>query len=464
MKKYSRFIFDSFAFDPKSGKIELHYSLDDEVSFTETIILPVCESGTGAPDAELQHALFALHLIGGISYYKTCLPKIIEIRSGSLTEKEAAFWTDVYENGLGEFFYKNDIDFRGLIRFPAADAPPPNPLPRGGGKEKMREGGKNGERNRGEVLVPIGGGKDSIVTAELLKKAGKDVTLLRVGHHPLINEVAKIAGLPLLTVERHLSPALFDLNAAGALNGHVPITAYLSILSVIIAMTEGFEAVVWSNERSASEGNVTVHGKEINHQWSKSMAFEKSFSEYLAESIGTNIASFSLLRPWSELRIVREFTKFPQYFGAFTSCNKNWKILSKPLSPTLSRGERGKPLWCCCCPKCAFAFLLLAAFLPEKTIIEIFGKNLFEDEALLPLYRELLGLTGIKPFECVGTPEECQAAFFLAQEKGEWEQTAAMKIFMKESAPSVKDSKKLIERELSASGDHMIPEEYNPSR
>ena len=449
MKPYSRFIFDSFAFDRAAGKIELRYSLDDEVIFTETIIVPVTATTDPVPlSPELKKNLFALHLIGGISYYKTCLPKTIEIRNVSLTEKEAAFWTDVYENGLGEFFYKNDIDFRGLIEFPAT-----NPAQPGAHPAKQ-------ERKGNRVLVPIGGGKDSIVTAELLRKSGKDVTLLRIGHHPLITEVAKIAGFPLITVERHLSPALFDLNAEGALNGHVPITAYLSILGTVVAQIEGFDAVVWSNERSASEGNVTVHGKEINHQWSKSAAFERAFSTYLKESIGTDVTSFSLLRPWSELRIVQEFTKFPQYFLAFTSCNKNWRILSKPLSPTLSRKERGDTKWCGTCPKCAFAFLLFAAFLPKKTIMEIFEKNLFEDAALLPLYRELLGLEGIKPFECVGTPEECQAAFFLAHEKGEWEETAVMQMFLAESAPSVKDSKKLIERELLASDDHMIPKGY----
>ena len=446
MKSYSRFIFDSFAFDRAAGKIELRYSLDDEVIFTETIILPVTAAAGPVPlSPELKKNLFALHLIGGISYYKTCLPKTIEIRNVSLTEKEAAFWTDIYENGLGEFFYKNDIDFRGLIKFPV-------------GTEESKDAESPVPSPQSRVLVPIGGGKDSIVTAELLKKTGKEVTLLRIGHHPLITEVAKIAGLPLITIERHLSPALFDLNAAGALNGHVPITAYLSILSTVVAQIEGFDAVVWSNERSASEGNVTVHGKEINHQWSKSAAFEKSFSDYLKESIGTNIASFSLLRPWSELRVVQEFTKYPQYFLAFTSCNKNWKILSKGQPGTAAAEKK----WSGVCPKCAFAFLLLSAFLPQKTLIEIFGKNLFEDVALLPLYRELLGLEGIKPFECVGTPEECQAAFFLAHEKGEWEETAAMKMFLAESAPSVKDSKKLIERELSASGDHMVPEGYNP--
>ncbi len=444
MNSYSRFIFDTYVFDATAGKILLHYNLDDDVSFTETITLPEMDFNIQSSEA-LDRALFALHLIGGISYYKTCLPKTIDVRSGSLTKDEAMFWNDVYENGLGEFFFKNDIDFHGLINFPSDAAPKP-------------EGNmvRQAHHDKLKVLVPIGGGKDSIVTTELLKAAGKNVTLLRIGGHPLIDSTATIAGLPTITVKRALAPALFKLNEAGALNGHVPITAYVSILSVIVAILHGDDAVVMSNERSANFGNVEFKGKEINHQWSKSLEFERALQKYLEESIGTNVAYVSLLRPWSELKIIEQFTKYPQYFSTFTSCNKNWKIQQPATS-----NQQPQYLWCGKCPKCAFTFLLLSAFLPKATVLTIFGKNLFDDEALLPLYRELLGLEGYKPFECVGTPEESQAAFFLAHEKGEWESTKAMTMFLAGSASSMQDPKQLIADAMSSSKDHAIPSEFS---
>lgn len=434
MKQYSSFIFDTCAFDLKTGKIELHYSLDDDLHFTETLLLPKSEARD--PRSAL---LLALHLVAGVSYFKTCLPKEIAIHSGTLTEDQAYFWNTVYTKGLGEFFFRNKIDYHDLIHFPhdkqtvlSTPSPSPNPTPK--------------------LLVPIGGGKDSTVTAELLKKAGCDVTLLRIGKHPLIEETAKIAGLPLLSVERRLDPLLFRLNANGALNGHVPITAYLSFLSVVIAELYGFDAVVMSNERSASEGNVEYLGEVINHQWSKSLECERMLRGYL-KGIGSRVEYFSLLRPLSELAIVQEFAKMPQYFAATTSCNANWKLSAH--SSQLSTGR-----WCGQCPKCAFAFALFAAFLPKKTLHEIFGKNLFDEESLLPFFRQLLGLEGFKPFECVGTPEETKAAFLLAASRGDLNDSKAMQVFLKEVKPTIKDGRKLIEECLRSSSDHCIPEPF----
>ncbi len=448
MKQYSSFIFDSYALDSEAGKIELRYSLDDELHFTETLLLPKSQVL-----GHRSRVLHALHLIGGISYFKTCLPKTMEIRSGSLNQEQADFWHTVYEKGLGEFFFRNKIDFRSLVNFPSSPltrrSAPPSPAGRG----KVER-----------ILVPIGGGKDSTVTAELLKEAGHDVTLFRIGTHPLIEQAAKIAGLPLLTVERHLAPELFRLNAEGALNGHVPITAYLSFLSVVIAELYGFDAVVMSNERSANEGNTEYLGEQINHQWSKSLECERMLRQYLGD-IGSDIEYFSFLRPLSELSIVQEFSKMPQYFAATTSCNANWRLtaaLSPAPSPT-GGGVRGggQARWCGHCPKCAFAFAMFAAFLPKKTLQEIFGKNFFDEEPLLPLYRQLLGLEGFKPFECVGTPEETKAAFLLAEERGDLNDSKAMQIFKNEVTPTIKDEKTLISSVLEPSEEHCIPEPFH---
>ena len=305
-----------------------------------------------------------------------------------------------------------------------------------------------GLRPLNRILVPIGGGKDSVVTMELLRKSGAKVTLLRMGGHPLITEMASVAGLPMLTVRRSLAPQLFDLNAQGALNGHVPITAYLSILAVLIALLYDFDGVAMSNERSANEGNVEFKGMTINHQWSKSLDFEKLLRRLLAESIGTNIEYFSALRPYSELRIAELFSGFPQYIDHVTSCNANWKILAEEKTPNR---------WCGTCPKCAFVFVCMAAYLPEETLKTMFGANLFEKDWLVPLYRELLGTVNFKPFECVGTPEETKAAFLLARKKGGYKTSAVMKMFEKEVLPTITDPEALIAKTLAASPQHVIP-------
>lgn len=414
MKPYSTFIFESYSFDPKTGRIALRYSLDDELKFEETLLIPT-PIPNPTPNPSLDAALFALHLIGGISYYKTCCPKKIEIRSGVLTKAQTQFWNAVYTKGLGEFFYKNDIDFQRLVRFPAdkniCPTPSPSPSP--------------AERGKHKVLLPIGGGKDSIVTLEKLRARGADVTLFRMGSHPLIEKIATLANLPLLSVERHLSSSLFDLNEQGALNGHIPITAYLSSLTIVISILFDFEEVAMSDEKSANEGNIEFKGEQINHQWSKSEEFERMFQEYVSVFIASDIRYASTLRNLTELEIAGEFCTYPQYFDCTTSCNKNWRIASV-LNPSPS----SNPLWCNHCPKCAFVFALYAAYLPKKTVVKIFGSNLFDDPSLLSLYKQLLGLEGFKPFECVGTAEEIREAFRMIKEQGNWDDTFIMKSFM----------------------------------
>ena len=461
VKTYQTFIFDSFEYKPGKETISLRYSLDNELHFEETLQLPkdlVTGKRTVAENRALEHALSALHLIGGVSYFKTCLPKTIEVRPEKLTHEQAAFWNDVYEKGLGEFFYKNKIEFKGLISFPSEGIT----LPPSSGGDVLKDGKK-------KILVPIGGGKDSIVTIELLKKAGFAITLLRMGHHPIIDATVEVMQLPCINVDRHLSPLLFKLNAEGALNGHVPITAYLSFVAVVVAILGDFDAIVMSNERSANFGNVSYKGVEINHQWSKSMEFEDAFRAYVHTYITPRVTYFSALRPLSELHITKLFTEYPKYFPLATSCNKNWKISAAASSP-LPAGVRAvgeglgvrAELWCGCCPKCAFVFAILAAFLTAEEVKAIFGKNLYDDQSLLPLFRELLGMEGFKPFECVGTPEETVAAFLMAHKRGDLEQTAAMQMFLKEVLPKIRNAESLITDALTPSTEHRIPKEYSP--
>ncbi len=474
MKQYSTFIFDSYAWNPEKSAVELRYCLDDGVTFTETLTFPYAPPLSLEKSGEFDRAMFALHLIGGISYYKTCLPKTIEIRSGSLTGTQAEFWNSVYENGLGEFFFKNDIDFSGLIRFPSEQVESE--------KLKVESTAENTSHLplstfNSRLLVPLGGGKDSIVTAELLR--GKaDITLFRMGGHPLIEELAHVSGLPLITIKRALSPELFNLNAQGALNGHVPITAYLSFVTILVALLHEFDGVVLSNERSANVGNVQFRGKEINHQWSKSLEFERAFQDYVRTFITGDVGYFSLLRPLSELKIAEIFTAHPQYFPCTTSCNTNWKILGKKdknaeeepgaVRNRSAASDSGAAMnrsaatgsWCAKCPKCAFVFALYAAFLPKAQLLEIFGRNLFNDDWLTGLYQELLGEHGHKPFECVGTPEETKAAFLLAHRKGELEDSVIMKMFVNSVLPTIKKPDALITEALTPVKDHAIPKEF----
>jgi UDP-N-acetyl-alpha-D-muramoyl-L-alanyl-L-glutamate epimerase len=429
MASYNRFIFDSYQLDTATKQIRLTYRFDDDLTFTETITLPPDAPLDLADSPDIQRALFGLHLAGGASYFKAFVPPVIEVASGKLNGEQAAFWNEFYTKGLGEFFYKNNIDYHGLIAFPVSDDAPQaltsSDLP----KPK-------------KALVPFGGGKDSQVTVELLKKHGIDLTLFRMKSHHFITELAELNGLPLLEVNRALDPQLYELNKQGALNGHIPITGYVTFLTLTIALLYGFDSFFFSNERSSDYGNVEYLGMEVNHQWSKSNEAELMMTKYIENFVTRESRYLNALRPLSELAVAKLFVREPTYFYHVTSCNQNWLWNRLDEDPE-------QPRWCGECDKCSFVFALFAAFLPMQKVIDIFGKNMFDDEARLRQYRELWGAEDFKPFQCVGTPEETQAALYLATRAGDYASTIIGKDFIANVLPHIADPKKLVEQVLA---------------
>lgn len=425
MKSYEKFIFTSYALNRESRTIELRYSFDDELHFTETITLAEDAPLERADSPDVQRALFGLHLAGGASYFKAFAPKQIEIRSGALNAEQAAFWNDFYTKGLGEYFYVNKTDYHGLINFPvAADAP-----------AKLSGGELPTPQN---ALVPFGGGKDSQVTVEILRRAGVNVTLFRMQGHQFVTELAEVNNAPLVEVSRALDPQLFELNKQGALNGHVPITGYVTFLTMTVALLYGYDSVFFSNERSSDYGNVEYLGMQVNHQWSKSNEAELMMVNYIEKFVTRSTRYLNALRPLSELAVAKIFVQEPKYFGHVTSCNQNW--LWQKLGQNPHEGR-----WCGECDKCSFVFAILAAFLPLDTLVnDIFKKNMFDDPALLSRYRQLWGAEAFKPFQCVGTPEETQAALYLATRREEYAQTVIGQEFLQNVLPTIEDPEALV--------------------
>lgn len=271
----------------------------------------------------------------------------------------------------------------------------------------------------------LGGGKDSIVAGELLKKRKKRFALYTLNPVPLHKKVGKLLGGEIISLQRTLDPKLMRLNARWAYNGHVPVSAIYGFTGLLAAALHGYKYVVAANEKSANYGNIKYLGQTVNHQWSKSVEFEKLFREYVREFITPDITYYSLLRSYNELKIAQMFSKYPQYFSVFSSCNTNFRLRQKfqVASGRLLDGtfDNGTKKWCGKCPKCAFVFAALAAFLPKNEVLIIFGKNMLADEKLIPVYKELLGIKGHKPFECVGTPEETRRAFALIRKRGEFD-------------------------------------------
>jgi hypothetical protein len=415
--KYQQFWFEGFVYNYDAEKevflIELNYSLDKKVNFQEKLQIPLEAAAWEKVDLEaLKRAISAFHIMAGISYYKTYLPR--EMAGLELTSEQAAFWQKIYQRGLGEFFYSNQIDFRGLINFPYS----PIAQPTGFSSKKLSE----------RALLPIGGGKDSIVSAEILKNSGLEFQQFSLRDAEPIRATAEAIGKPREIVQRQLDSQLFQLNEQGAYNGHVPITAYISFLLIVCAILGDYRYIVMSLEKSANEGQLLFHGMDINHQYSKSEEFEEDLRNYVSKYIDGEVEYFSLLRGYNELRIAEIFAgleDFDKYAPVFSSCNANFKI---------NKTEVPKR-WCGHCPKCAFVFLILAAFVPREKLLGIFGENLLNKPELMELHEELLGLRNFKPFECVGTIEESQIAFWLIAQKPEWQNDLLVKYFVTDLAP-----------------------------
>ena len=391
------FIFDSYSLDGTKTVLSFVYLAGTE-RFEEKIFLP--KPITESVDKDLLNVLlFNLHLALGISYWKMkCLPKM-EIESGVLSLEQAQFWNLIYTKGLGEFYYRNKIDFRKLVSFPFAQNVILNPKTIAFLKRE---------------LVGIGGGKDSIVTWERLKKNNVSEVGLIIEtqkKYELMNELLQVGGISALRIRREMDAQLINTKDNAVYhNGHVPVSMIYAWIGIFAAVVYDYQAFVVSNEKSADEGNTELYGMPINHQWSKSGEFERAFVDYIHSIISPDVSYYSPLREMNELQIVKEFISYPQYLPVVSSCNRNFSV---------TQGLSGKR-WCGECPKCVFAFLLFAACLPKKDVIVMFGKNLFEDEKLVGLFKDLLGQGGLKPFECVGTFKESQEALKMIKERGEF--------------------------------------------
>jgi hypothetical protein len=395
------FLIERPTFDPATGKAAFSYGLAG-LRFTETLTLPPGADATAAVSPAFEKLLDLTAIVLGVSYFKLRAPFEIAAPEIALTDAERAFAIDVYENGLGEFYARNNLMRFGKLTLSA----PQDPL-------ATRPAPTLADR----TLLPIGGGKDSLVSVDLLSHAGVAFTPFAVNPKgPILTSVDTI-GTPPVYVTRTLDPEMIRLGKEpGYYNGHVPSTAINSMIAALCALLYGYNQIVLSNERSASEGNVTFDGRETNHQYSKSLGFELLIASILSDATGGALKYFSLLRPYSEARIASLFTQESKFDHVFSSCNRNFRLT----------GHDG-PLWCGECPKCHFVFLIFAPFMAKDRLLAIFGQNVLDNPANEGSLRELAGLAGQKPWECVGEILEAAACLYTLTRHADWHEDAVVR-------------------------------------
>ena len=383
---YPVFTYEDFSWQVHEGKLELHFHfhINNEFHFRPVHRIDISRfSCRHISTQALRNTVFHIGLIELISYWKaSCAPRV-HIRPRKLNAEQMQWWKKLYFHGLGEFFYLNGIDtdqesfleftFDRRIR-PASD-----PF-----KATLEDA----------CLIPVGGGKDSVVTLNLLSPLPAQAAALVINQREATRQCIATAGLSdhTLEIERTIDPLLIELNNKGFLNGHTPFSALLAFESILAALITRKRHIVLSNESSANEA--TIPGTLINHQYSKSFDFEQDFRWYINRFMCPEINYFSFLRPLNELQIGALFAGSTAYHKVFRSCNVGSKTDS----------------WCCNCPKCLFTWIMLAPFLPHQQLIDIFGQDLWQKESLRGTLMQLSGLAAEKPFECVGTIAEVNAS------------------------------------------------------
>ena len=383
--KYKTFIYKNYDTEITDNNLVItyHFEIPELTSFNPTVTIPL-NNVEIKRDSYFNYLVFNLGLVELISYYKcTCSPNVI-IEAGYIDENQINWFKKLYYYGLGEFLYLNNIEVseEELMSITCTKD-----------KEEIPTPSYNGKGN----LIPIGGGKDSTVSLEILKSVKKDNHCFIINPKEVTLKCAEAANYEqdkIIGIKRVIDKNLIELNNQGFLNGHTPFSAMVAFSSYITAYIYNKKYITLSNESSANES--TVIGTKINHQYSKTYEFENDFNNYTKKYFNIDIQYFSLLRPLTEYQIGMLFSNYKQYHQIFKSCNV---------------GSKTQPWkWCCNCPKCLFVYTILSPYLYKEDLVNIFEEDMFENKELVNTFDELLGYSETKPFECVGTYEEVRYA------------------------------------------------------
>ena len=388
----------------EGATVHLRTELSGVATFTETLTLRGSDGEALAIDAgdpRVAGALDVLALCASLSYLKATLPARIEV---ALPFGAAArgMLEALLTHGLAELAHTNGLGpLDHTFELHGAAADPADP-----------EGTHGGEVPPG-AIVTVGGGKDSALTLALAARHDADALALSVNPREPMRATAQWAGVGLVAVERRIDPMLLELNARGAINGHVPITAIVTSAAALAAAVLGRGTVLVSNEASADAPTRTIDGWRINHQFSKTSTFERLLVAALAEA-GAGVRIVSLLRPLSELAIARAAARMPGLVARVTSCNAAYS-LSAPIGG-----------WCGACDKCRFVQLALAPFTARDTLFADLGFDALADPAQVAGFAAMLD-ADTKPFECVGTVEEVRLALDLLATDPAWADAPAVR-------------------------------------
>lgn len=402
ISKVGTFIYDHFGFDADTQTADFYYKTDEGHEFHERLEFNHAHVND-YPVSALEEALKFYWLVAGTSYYKAHMANSIEFSGHQVDDWQAETMNTIFKNGLGEFLYVNQLDPEALATFFGFTTDREIAV----GKTSVSEA----------ALVPIGGGKDSLVTVSILEQLRGSFETFRINPQGWVVDQMSVIGVPPVTVQRTIDP--FLTSDEQQYKGHVPSTVIVSAAAVIAAILGGFSEVIMSNESSADEPTVAdYNGMPINHQWAKSHAAGKLVSKWIEKYISKDLRYYSLLRNMNELQICELFSDFAfeRFRGLWSSSNENFK-----------HDADGSLSWDINSPKTCAVFALLAPFIDKDELVKEMGGNPFESAQNKEIWDQLQGKTEQKPFECVASIDEIKEALVLAEGSGDWPEVAAIR-------------------------------------
>ena len=390
----NKFIFKDYSFNHTTHTAVFSYGFEDGTDFEERVQF----ASAGSYDERLLgRALFLSFILAGTSYYKTFPSKEVVLQKGNLDEWQAKFFDSVYQEGLSQFAFENQLTRDDLAHFASTGSHDIEVLPAGGN----------------QIISLQSGGKDSLLTATMLLEKNTPFLSWYVGSSSNYPALLGTLGRPLVTAERFIDiEALKTAKEKGGKNGHVPVTYIVASYALIDAVLNGANTVLLSIGHEGEEAHDWIGDLAVNHQWSKTWPAEKALAEYVRRYVSPDIKIGSPLRGFSELKIAELFVQhaWKKYGHIFSSCNR---------ANYMQGSDNTQLKWCGECPKCANSFLLFAPFVLADELKSLFnGQDLFEKPLLQETFKGLLGIEGVmKPFECVGETAELRLAYHMAQQK-----------------------------------------------
>ena len=379
----------------------------------------------------------------GVSYYKLNASSDISFEFYfSNTVKKSI--QKLYIEGLGEFFIRNNLRYPPNTSFHYEQTDPHD----------------SGVSNTSTIptdhaTLAFGGGKDSHVAMALLDELNIAYELVSVVLAENVqNVLRRLSHKNITFIERKIDSRLIELGKEGTgYNGHVPITAINSIILSLYSYLIGNNWVIFSNERGASVPTMHHGNHEVNHQYSKSIEFEKLFKATLDSIFTGKIEYFSLLRPFSELWIAKTLAeKAIDAQACFSSCNRNFVFEG---DNKLEEGKR----WCGECSKCVYTAIITAPHISKEKFIAIFDRNILNMKKNLQVAKDLCGIGNSKPWECVGDFADTAACLMILSNQQDWQDA-----FVPQQLQQDLDDKygsdfllKRFETEIKSRTEHFLP-------